>query len=173
MNKTNAVSSTLLSLAALLCAAPHCLAAGADITVNGGWGLKPVSYQAALKKARFPILLPQGWRGEDCVFYLNWIKTIKDAEGDIGLRLPSRQVIAVALKGNQKRLIIESPYFKNLSVCDNKAGMSWVVSAGYITDALNHPFGEFSIGHRGETSYGIISSSSDSAGNDRFEESLR
>ncbi len=136
--------------------------------------MKPVSYQAALKKARFPIILPQGWRGEDCVFYLNWIKTEKEVTGnDPGPRLPSRQAIAVALKGNQKRLIIETPYLKKSSVDANYHGMLWIVSAGYFTNALNHQFGELSIGHRGGTSYAILSSSADKAGNDRFEQTLR
>ena len=175
MNKINAVHSTLLLLAALLCAAPLCLADGADVTVNRGWGLKPVSYQVALKKARFPILLPQGWREEDCVFYLNWIKTEKEVTGnDPGPRLPSRQAIAVALKSNSKRLIIEAPYLKNLSAYENRQGMYWIVAAGYFIKALNNPRqGGFSMGHRGETSYAILSSSTDKAANDRFEQSLR
>jgi len=175
MNKTNAVCSTLLLFASLLCAASSCLADGADVTVNGGWGLKPVSYQTALKKARFPILLPQGWRGEDCEFYLNWIKTEKEVIGnDPGPRLPSRQAIAVALKGSSNRLIVESPYLENLSAFKNRQGMYWIVAAGYFTNALNNPRqGGFSLGHHGETSYAILSSSADKAANDRFEQSLR
>lgn len=175
MNKTNAVCSTLLLFASLVCLASPCLADGGDVAVNGGWGLKPVSYQVALKKARFPILLPQGWRREDCVFYLNWIKTQKEVTGnDPGPRLPSRQAIAVALKGSSKRLIVESPYLESLSAFRNRQGMYWIVAAGYFTSALNNPRqGGFSLGHRGGTSYAVLSASADKPNNDRFEQSLR
>ncbi len=174
MNKIKVMYSTLLLLAALLCTVPRCLADGADITVNGGWGLKPVSYQAALKKARFPILLLQSWKGKDCVFYLNWIKTVKtEAGSDPGPSLPSRQAIAVMLKGNSKRLILEAPYLKNYSVNANWYGMDWITAAGYFTKPLGSQYGEISIGHRGGTSYAIVSSSGDTASNKRFEKSLR
>ena len=158
----------------LVCAVKPCLADETRVTVDGGWGLKPISYRAAAKKIHFHILLPQGWHAADCVVYPNWIKQEKAITGnDPGPRLPSRQAIAVARKGDQARLILESPYCKSFSVYENRQGMLWIVSAGYFTKDLNNPWlGGFSVGHLGGTNYAVLCSSSNRFENYHFEHSL-
>lgn len=129
----------LLISAVLICVLKPCIADEIKVTVDSGWGLKPISYGAATKKIHFHILLPQGWNAENCVVYKNWIEQEKSITGnDPGPRLPSRQAVAVARKDDQSRLILESPYLKNLPVYDNRQGMLWIVSAGYFTKELNN-----------------------------------
>jgi hypothetical protein len=169
------MSRILTVLVVLFCAAVPCWAADNTVTVDGGWGLKPISYSAAMKRIHFHILLPQGWRPEDCVVYPNWILQEKSMTGnDPGPRLPSRQAVAVTKKGDPTHLILESPYLQGLSSYDNRQGMFWIVSAGYFTKALNHPhLGDFCLGRRGSTSYAILSSDPDKPNTNRFEQSLR
>ena len=165
----------LILSAVLVCVVKPCTADEIRVTIDSGRGLKPISYGVAAKKIHFHILLPQGWHAEDCVVYPNWIKQENSITGnDPGPRLPSRQAVGVAKKGDQSRLILESPYINNLSVYNNRQGMLWIVSAGYFTKDLNNSrLGGFCVGRRGGTSYAILNSSSGKLSNNHFEHSLR
>ena len=163
-----------LLLAFLLCAALPSDAAEKKIIVDGYWSRKSISYQEALQRLHFHILLPQGWRAADCVFYPQWIAQVKDMTGnDPGPRLPSRQAVAVALKGDSDYLVIEAPYVHGRSAYDNRQGMWWIVGAGYFTKALNKPqFASLIFGRLGNTSYAIVTSDHNRLDQIRFEKWL-
>ena len=171
----NSLMFRILLLVLLFCIAPHCDAAQKKIIVDGYWGRKSISYTEALKRLHFHILLPQEWRATDCVFYPQWILQDKTITGnDPGPRLPSRQAVAVALKGDSDYLVIETPYLQNFSRNDNWHGLDWIVANGYFTRAVNEPcFAGMDIGRRGDTSYAILTSDRNRPNQNRFEKSLR